>query len=273
MRDPRNTMIDPVEAPDLAQAAQILWHTWQSLGRIEQLPPACRPRTRAQGYAVQAEVARLSGQDVLGWKIAATSAAGQAHIGVSGPQAGRLLALRAFGSGATVSLAGNGMRVAEAEFAFRMARDLLPRSAPYTRDEVLDAVASLHPSIEIPDSRYRDFASVGEAQLIADSACACHYVLGPATDFAWRALDLSTHGVNLRVNGELKGQGTGAAVLGDPRVALTWMVNEISRIGQTLYAGQVVSSGTCVVPVPILPGDQVEVDFGVLGTAQARFIA
>ncbi len=261
------------EAEKMTQAAQLLWSTWQGNGRIEQLPLSCRPTTRAQGYQVQAEVARLSGQAVMGWKIAATSAAGQKHIGVEGPQAGRMLAGRSFDSGAVLPLTGNGMLVAEAEFAFRMARDVPPRIAPYTLEEVLAAVASLHPSIEIPDSRYRDYATVGEAQLIADSACACYYVLGPATTFDWRALDLSTHAVSATVNGEVKGQGTGAAVLGDPRIALTWMVNEISRIGETLHAGQVVTTGTCVVPVPIQPGDEVVVDFGVLGTASARFIA
>jgi 2-keto-4-pentenoate hydratase len=256
----------------ISQAAQVLWSTWQSNGRIEQLPVDCRPTTRAQGYEVQAEVARLSGQAVMGWKIAATSEAGQKHIGVDGPQAGRMLSARAFDSGAAVPLTGNGMLVAEAEFAFRMGRDLPPRAAHYTQEEVLGAVASLHPSIEIPDSRYRDYAVVGEAQLIADSACACYYVLGPATGFNWRTLDLSKHAVSASVNGEIKGRGTGAAVLGDPRIALTWMVNEISRIGETLLAGQVVTTGTCVVPVPVLPGDQVEVDFGVLGRASARCV-
>jgi 2-keto-4-pentenoate hydratase len=258
---------------EMTQAAQLLWSTWQSNGRIEQLPVAIRPMTRAQGYQVQAEVARLAGQAVMGWKIAATSEAGQKHIGVDGPQAGRMLAQRAFDSGAVVPLTGNGMLVAEAEFAFKMGRDLPPRTTPYTQDEVLAAVASLHPSIEIPDSRYRDYATVGEAQLIADNACACYYVLGAATKFDWRTLDLSRHAVSASVNGQIKGQGTGAAVLGDPRIALAWMVNEISRIGETLHAGQVVTTGTCVVPLPIQPGDQVEVDFGVLGGASARFTA
>ncbi len=257
----------------MTPAAQLLWSTWQGNGRIEQLPVTIRPTTRAQGYQVQAEVARLSGQAVMGWKIAATSAAGQKHIGVDGPQAGRMLAERSFDSGAVVPLTGNGMLVAEAEFAFKLGRDLVPRACAYTQQEVLAAVASLHPSIEIPDSRYRDYAVVGEAQLIADNACACYYVLGPATNFDWRSLDLSAHAVCAYVNGEIRGQGTGAAVLGDPRIALTWMVNEISRIGETLHAGQVVTTGTCVVPVPIQPGDQVVVDFGVLGITSARFIA
>ena len=62
--------------------------------------------------------------------------------------------------------------VAEAEFAFRMAVDLPPRGRAYAVDQVLAAVATLHPAIEVPDSRYDDFTLVGAAQLIADNSCA-----------------------------------------------------------------------------------------------------
>ena len=55
---------------------------------------------------------------------------------------------------------------------------LPPRAAPYTIEEVLAAVETLHPAIEVPDSRYEDFAKVGAAQLIADNACAHYFVLG-----------------------------------------------------------------------------------------------
>ena len=109
---------------------------------------------------------------MVGWKIAATSAAGQKHIGVDGPLAGPLLANRVLEDGATVPLDGNIMMVAEAEFAFRFARALPKRANPYTQDEVLAAVESLHPAIEVPDSRYNEFVKVGAPQLIADTACA-----------------------------------------------------------------------------------------------------
>ena len=42
---------------------------------------------RLEGYAIQAMLANLSGQGIDGWKIAATSRAGQAHIAVDGPLA------------------------------------------------------------------------------------------------------------------------------------------------------------------------------------------
>src|SRR5262245_33277469 len=104
---------------DVELAANLLWTNWQQSLRIPTLPEHARPADRAEGYAIQAKLADLSGQGIAGWKIAATSRAGQAHIRVDGPLAGRLLAERVLKDGATISLNGNHMRVAEAEFAFR----------------------------------------------------------------------------------------------------------------------------------------------------------
>jgi 2-keto-4-pentenoate hydratase len=61
------------------------------------------------------------------------------------------------------------------------------------------------------------------------------------------------------------GDGLGANVLGDPRIALTWLANELSRHGVTLKRGEVVTTGTCIKPLPIARGDHVAADFGVLG--------
>ena len=252
--------------PDaLSAAADQLWDCWRAGARISDLPAALRPQTRAEGYQVQALLETRSQRPLFGWKIAATSAAGQAHVGVDGPMAGRLLAERVVPDGGACPLGANQMRVGEGEFAFRMGADLPPRAAPYRVEEVLAAVASLHPAIEIPDSRYDGFQRVGAAQLIADDACADRFVLGPATTADWRALDLAAHKVLALVNGEREHPGVGAAVLGDPRLALTWLANELSAHGVTLRAAEVVTTGTCSVPFPVAEGDHVVGDFGVLG--------
>ena len=254
------------------EAARILWDAWQSGRRVKALPQPCRPTTRAEGYLIQAAMLALSGRAPCGWKIAATSAAGQAHIGVDGPLAGRLLSGQIDEDGATVSLGNTQMRVAEVEFAFRMGRELAPRDTPYNVDEVLAAVDTLHPAIEIPDSRYEDFVHAGAPQLIADNACAHYFVLGAAAPPAWRDLDLAAHAVAGEVVGRVRRDGIGANVLGDPRVALAWLVNELSGLGITLAAGHVVTTGTCLVPLPIEAGDHVRADFGRLGVVDVHFV-
>src|SRR3954470_24963870 len=108
----------------LQAAADMLWDRWRCGERIGALPGDLVPHTRDEGYAIQARLERRSAFPLFGWKVAATSKAGQAHIAVDGPMAGRLLVERAFESGARLAFGSNHMRVAEAEFAFRMAVDV-----------------------------------------------------------------------------------------------------------------------------------------------------
>ena len=264
--------------PDAArEAAAMLWRHRCAGTVLHELPLALRPRTHAEGHAIQAELPGVAGRSVVGWKIAATSQAGKAHINVGGPLAGRILAGGVVDVGAALSLAGNCMRVVEPEFAFRLGRSLPPRAAPYTADEVLDAVASLHPAFEAPDSRYAEFTRAGQAQLIADAACCGPFVLGPAAPELWRQLDLRSHGVRASVSNDsgvrFTREGEGRAALGDPRVALTWLANELSALGIALEAGLFVSTGTCMVPLEVEPGDTVHADFGALGALALRLAA
>ncbi|MEZ5727971.1 MAG: hydratase [Burkholderiaceae bacterium] len=261
---------------DPREAAATIWHHMASGNTLDALPAAQRPSTRAEGYAIQARLPEVAGGLALrGWKIAATSDAGRAHIGVSAPLAGRIMAPYAHADGAIVPSKGNRMAVAEPEFAFVIGKTLAPRSRPYAVDEVMAAVSALRPAIEIPSSRFADFVNAGEPQLIADNACAGHFVFGPEADADWRSIDLRAHTVHADVRRDgrtaLARDGAGENVLGDPRLALTWIANELSGLGVALDAGLAVSTGTCMAPVAIEPGDWIVADFGSIGRVSARF--
>jgi 2-keto-4-pentenoate hydratase len=254
----------------IAAAAKTISDHWRAGTKIEALDASMRPTDRAEGYAIQAALAPHSAGKLFGWKIAATSEAGQKHINVSGPLAGRIFAGKVIADGGTAPMKGNEMAVGEAEFAFRFARDLPPRANPYSVQEVLDAVGTLHPAIEIPDSRFADFVSAGEAQLIADNACAHLFVLGASTEAEWRSRDLVEERPVITLRGALHA-GHGKNVLGDPRVALAWCVNELRALGITLRDGEVVTTGTCCTPLPIQAGDVFAADFGALGKVSVAF--
>jgi 2-keto-4-pentenoate hydratase len=260
-------------------AAQTVWRHWRDGLAMAALPDSARPGSREQGYACQAHLPEVAQQPVLGWKIAATSQAGQQHINVSGPLAGRLLASRVHPPSARLSLAHNRMRVAEPEFAFRFGRALPVREQPYTEADVMSAVDAMLLAIEVPDSRFADFVSAGEPQLLADNACASQLWLGPEAVGDWRSVDLSRHQVTASVT-PASGQpwqrvGTGEAVLGDPRTALVWLVHELclpSRgVGAGLRLGDVVITGTCMKPLEVAPGDALAIDYGVFGVINAQF--
>jgi len=251
-------------------AAVIIWASWESGQPLRQLPDSCRPRSLKEGYAAQAMLEEVSGSTSLGWKIAATNVTGQTHIGVDGPIGGRLLAAKVVHGDKPVPISGNFMRVAEAEFAFVLGRDIPAREQEYTTQEMLDCIESLHPAIELPDSRFQDFASAGGPQLAADNACAGWFMLGESADDGWRDMDLAAQPVALSINDRQVTSGHGADVLGGPLVALAWLANSHALRGCGLAAGDIVTTGVCGKPCAIGAGDAVCANFGSLGRVMLR---
>ncbi|MEE8629246.1 MULTISPECIES: 2-keto-4-pentenoate hydratase [Methylobacterium] len=251
-------------------ASDLLWDHWREGRLLAALPPDLAPADRAAAYRIQALLEPRSAEPLYGWKIAATSLAGQRHIGADGPLAGRLLAERVLPADAPVPLAGNQMRVAEPEVAFRMGADLPPRAEPYAVAEVMAAVDTAHPAIEFPDSRLEAFERAGEAALIADNACAHLFVLGLPAPEGWRALDLAAMPTRIGAEGRAPYEGRGGNALDDPRLALTWLANALSGQGLSLRRGEVVTTGTTTVPLPVEAGDVVRAELVGLGELTVR---
>jgi 2-keto-4-pentenoate hydratase len=252
--------------PDNTKAgAALIVTAWRDGTRLAQLPDDIRPATQRQGYAIQAHLGSVMHDTVAGWKIAATSAQGQRHIGVDGPIAGRLFASKIHSAATGISLAHNMMSVAECEFVFVLGRDLPASTKPYSRANVLDAVAALHPGIELPNSRFADFANAGAPQLAADNACAHQMVIGEVIAADWRNLDLSQVRTSICINNEVVCRGSGADVLGHPLDALTWLANSHGERGTGLLAGQFVTTGVTGQPTPVSPGEVIEACLEDLG--------
>jgi 2-keto-4-pentenoate hydratase len=258
--------MSPIEDTRPEACADVIWEAWTTGTRQAALPESIRPTTPAAGRRAQRALAARAGRS-YGWKIAATSRAGQAHIRVDGPLPGPLFERFRYEPGAALPSHDLHMRVAEAEFAFRMAR-AVPADA--TDTEIVDAVAALHVAIEIPDSRFVDYAAVGGPSLLADAACAGFFVLGPAVP-GWRGEPLADRTTTILVNGEPAAHGSGGAVLGDPAHALCWLVRDLAGHGETLRAGDIVTTGTTTVPPRIGAGDAVRADFGDFGTVELSF--
>lgn len=259
-----------MNAENRTLAAEQLLDAWLNDRHFDALPEGGVPETVAEGYAMQAAWTRRLDAAQVGWKLAATNEAGQRHIDVSHPLIGRLFADRVYHAPAALLMRNNRMRVAEAEFAFRLGSALRPR-ADRRRDEVMDCVDGLFPALEAPDSRFIDFAAAGAPSLTADNACAREFVLGDEAPGGWRDVALDAFIVHVELNGARVASGAGADVLGDPRAALAWFANECGRLGIGLEAGQLVTTGVVGRPVPVRPGDRVRADFGAFGVVEVCF--
>jgi 2-keto-4-pentenoate hydratase len=253
-----------------ARAAEILWEAWTSGSPLDALAPEVRPGTVAEGYAVQRALDELAGP-VSGWKIAATSKAGQEHIGADGPLVGRLYQSEHRPSGSALSVRAMRMRSAEPEFAFVLARDLNRGRGELAVEDVLAAVESMVLAVEVPDSRFVDFRKAGLPSLIADGMCGGHFIVGQSID-DWHSLDLREQTARLLCNGEERSAGRGANVMGDPRSALAWMANEVLGHGWPLRAGDIIITGASAPPIPVQVGDDLEAVFDDLGTVTVRFV-
>ena len=251
-------------------AAEVLREARLGHARIKALPEACRPATIADGYRVQDALVALMGETVVGWKIGSTSKAAQKIVGTTGPFAARILAPNFHTSPARLSAGAFFMRALEAEFAFTLAADLPARDEAYGRDAVLAAAGTLHPAIEISDSRFADWSAAGAPSLIADNGNEGQVVLGAGLD-DWRGLDLPGHRAAMIVNGETVAEGTGANVLDDPLEALVWLANDRRERGDGLHAGELVITGSCTGVSMAEAGDKARADFGALGAVELEF--
>ena len=251
--------------------------------RLPELPAAIRPMNPAEAYAVQdGLVDRLLahyGGSVIGYKVACTNVTAQRQLHVDAPFCGRLLSAfffeSLFESPARVDASKFFMRVVEAEFAFEMAHDLPPTGATRPRQEIAAAVKGVLPAIEIVDSRFDDWTTIGAPSLIADNACNAAWVKGrPATD--WQALlqtsDLAAQAVRVAVNGNVLREGSGGNVLGHPLNALEWLVNSLSARGLGLKAGQYITTGVTTEVYMAERGDRITADFGPVGSVDLNFV-
>lgn len=248
------------------RASSLIWEAWKKGHALKYFPVELEPSNRSEAYQIQMEYAGFSSEPLFGWKIAATSKAGQKHIGVSAPIAGLLLRENIYTSGSKLIFENNRMAVAEPEFAFSMGKRLEPKQGLYTENEVLEAIDKLHLAIELPNSRFEHFEKVGECKLIVDNACAHHFIIGNEVKFHWRDTDLAKQKVTISTSRSTKNFGSGANVLRHPITALTWLINELSQNDIPISNKAVVTTGSCTTPIPIKQGDNVVADFGIFGS-------
>jgi 2-keto-4-pentenoate hydratase len=234
------------------------------------IPPLVLDRpdlTAADAYAIQLFNIRRRDDLVVGHKVGLSSAAMQQMMGVDEPDYGHLMA---------------GMRLTEAEpadpgrycyprveieVAFLLGADL--PGADCTERDVLNATEALAPSIELIDSRIREW-KISLADTIADNASSAGFVIGagrvPPGEIDPRGIDAA-----LYRGGEQVARGRSDAVLGNPVTAVAWLARTVAGFGVRLRAGHLIMPGACCRAVDAGPGDEFVAVFDGLGEVSLSF--
>jgi 2-keto-4-pentenoate hydratase len=219
------------------------------------------PADQAAAYAIQAAVMAHLGP-IGGWKVGFSPASSvftcaplPASFVVPGP--------------ATVPQHQCPDRGVEAEIAVRIGADLPPRATPYTRAEVLAAIASAHPAIELLQSRYSDVDAVDPLTALADSLSHFGLVVGAAIP-DWQSIDLAHEGVSVMVNGaEIKRCAGNPA--GEMVRLVEWLANVGTHWAGGLKAGQVVTTGSWTVKDIVPANAHVKMVFDHCGSVEATY--
>jgi 2-keto-4-pentenoate hydratase len=229
---------------------------------LAELPLGCRPQSDADAYQIQDAVIRRLGETIGGWKVGAASATTEAFCA---PIFARMI------RPSPASYSGVELRLIaiEAEIAFRLGHDLPARATPYGRAEVT-AGATIHPVIEVVDSRYADFQSLGRPSILADNYSNGGLVWGPAVA-DWEKLDLSRTEMRITEDGKpFADSSMGAAR--DPVAALVDLANLMQARGGA-KVGSFVTTGSWTGMVFTRHGAKIAADFGPLGRVEITFPA
>lgn len=229
---------------------------------VHQLPSDCRPQSDGDAYQIQEAVVRQLGEAIGGWKVGSATAATAAFCA---PIYARMIRQ----SPASYDAAELRLIGIEAEIAFRLSHDLPARDRAYDPGEIT-AGATLHPVIEVVDSRYADFRSLDRAAILADNFSNGGLVYGAAAP-NWEAFDLARTTITVTEDGEpFAASGTGAAR--DPVNALVEFAGLMNRRGG-VKAGTIVTTGSWTGMVFTRRGARIVADFGPLGRVEVAFPA
>jgi 2-keto-4-pentenoate hydratase len=207
------------------------------------------------------------GHVISGKKIGLTSPGIQQQLGVNEPDYGHLFAAMDCPDGKINTGALLQPKI-EGEIAFILKADLA--GGAVTREDVRKATDYVCAAFEIVDSRVADW-KIKLVDTVADNASSGRYVLSPVRR-ALTEVDLPAVTMKLYKNNALVGEGNGAAVLGDPCLAVAWLANRLWGYGVTLKAGEIVLSGAFSAAPAAAKGDLFSAEFSSFGAVSAEFI-
>jgi 2-keto-4-pentenoate hydratase len=217
------------------EAAALLLATRRGRRWLSAMPEACRPKDIDDAYAIQKLVLSELGP-IAAWKVGAGSPEAR-------PACAAIAQATLFETGAKLPANMFHLIGVEAEIAYRFVADLPAKDAPYPLEKVLAAIGSIHPAIEVSDTRFTAWASQDRFSHVADQLNHGALVVGPGRE-DWRGIDAKTQSMVLTINDEISADVVGGNPAGDPLRLILWLANEGARPFGGLRAGSIITTGS-----------------------------
>ncbi len=203
---------------------------------VNDLPVDLMPASDEEAFVVQDFIMQAYGE-IGGWKIGARGADAT-------PSFGPMPLLYMGENGALFRGPLHRLHGVEAEIAFRIGKDLPVRTAPYTREEVIAAIESCHPAIEVLESAFTDPKAVPREAMLADLQMNGGFVAGPAVP-QWQTINWAVEHVTLAIDGSIRVENIGSNPGGSDLLRLLmFLANEGQPRTHGLKAGAWVTTGS-----------------------------
>lgn len=251
-------------------AARSLRHAYRN-GQIPPLRDYLDPQDGDGAYAIQAMNTQYwqgQGRRIVGRKIGLTAKAVQTQLGVDQPDYGVLFEDMQLSDGGVLPVGKVLQPKAEAEVGLVLAKDI--NSDLATSRDIAAATDHAVAAIEIVDSRIADW-QITFADTVADNGSSAFFVLGRDRKNL-EDLDLFTCGMVLEVNEKIVSVGAGAACLGHPLNAASWLARTMIANGSPLKAGDILLTGALGPMATLTPGDKVKASIGGLGSVSFSYL-
>jgi 2-keto-4-pentenoate hydratase len=256
-------------------AAGLLWAAERDLAPVDPLTETFPGIDVTDAYEIQLINIRrkiAAGARVRGHKVGLSSPVMQQMMGVDEPDYGHLLDAMVLPADAPIPAAGYCYPRIEVEIGYVLG-SALP-GADCTEADVLAATEYIVPSLELIDSRIRDWR-IKLADTIADNASSAGVILGEAhrtpAELAVRGIDLANIDAVLYSGDQEIARGNTSAVLGNPTACVAWLARKVADFGVKLEAGHLILPGSCTRAIDARPGSAFRAEFAGLGTVTASF--
>ena len=261
---------------NINKAAKILFKSRTQKKRLSKLPKDCNPKNKKEAYDIQAALMKeyklnQKRNNIIGKKIGCTNIEAQKQINVHEPFYGNLISNYVSKSESTLKINEFFNPYIEPEFAFVIKNKFDISKAPFSKQDVFKNLSYVLPSIEIVDSRFKNWTKIGINSLIADNGVNAHWVYGKKIDNI-KSLNFKNHQVSVFINNKIIEIGNSKNVMNNPINSLTWLINTLSNKKLTISKGSYITTGTCTKAIPVKKGDKIKADFGKLGMIKLNFV-
>ena len=250
----------PMNTSSYTEAAAFLIDRRKNSYQRDRLPSSLRPISNDHALAIQRATMETIGQPVGGWKtvLPAGDTLNVAPIFVNDVHKTSPCPIRL----------DHGVCRIEPEIGFRFAKDLPPREAAYSDEEIKSAIGSTHMALELIENRYSGTEEISYLENLADCLFNQGLFVGPEIPME-RAINSAemdfvlTQGEEKKFKGQHPNSG--------PILPVLWIANFLREQGIGIKAGQVVITGSFAGVHEVQPGLEFTMEYGGLGVLKATF--